>query len=86
MEPATRQHIYETGFESVAADMRFAKGTPAQWAAEAKRLRAKAGGKGGVGRYDRSGFVHVDNRGYAATGRADAPPVGVVEACPCRRP
>ena len=30
------QHIYEEGFESVAADMRFAKGTPAQWAAEAK--------------------------------------------------
>ena len=55
-----RQHIYEQGFESVAADMRFAKGTPAQWAAEAKRLRGSKGG--GVGRYDRSGFVHVDNR------------------------
>ena len=50
--------MYETSFESVAADMRFAKGSPAQWAAEAKRLRAKAGGKGGIGRYDRSGFVH----------------------------
>ena len=57
------QHIYEQSFESVAADLRFARGTPAQWAAEAKRIRtAKAGGKGGVGRYDRSGFVHVDNR------------------------
>ena len=30
------QHIYEQGFESVAADMRFAKGSPAQWAAEAE--------------------------------------------------
>ena len=60
------QHIYEHDFESVAADMRFARGSPAQWAAEAKRLRTKAGGKGGVGRYDRSGFVHVDNRGYKA--------------------
>ena len=60
------QHIYEQSFESVAADMRFAKGSPAQWAAEAKRLRTKAGGRGGVGRYDRSGFVHIDNRGYKA--------------------
>ena len=61
------QHIYEQGFESVAADLRFAKGSPAQWAAEAKRLRAsKNRGKGGVGRYDRSGFCHVDNRLYKA--------------------
>jgi uncharacterized protein YcbK (DUF882 family) len=61
------QHIDEHDFESVAADLRFAKGTPAQWAAEAKRLRTKnLRGKGGVGRYDRSGFVHVDNRGYKA--------------------
>ena len=30
------QHIYEDGFESVAADIRFGKGTPAQWAAEAR--------------------------------------------------
>ena len=57
------QHIYEQTSSRVAADMRFAKGTPAQWAAEAKRLRTKAGGKGGVGRYDRSGFCHIDNRG-----------------------
>jgi hypothetical protein len=59
------QHIYEQGFESVAADMRFGKGTPAQWAAEAKRLRTKnEGGKGGIGVYPRSGFVHIDNRNY----------------------
>jgi hypothetical protein len=60
------QHIYEHDFESVAADLRFEKGTPAQWAAFAKGLRAKHAGSGGVGRYDTSGFVHVDNRGYKA--------------------
>jgi Peptidase M15 len=60
------QHIYEHSFENVAADMRFQKGTPAMWAAEAKRLRTKHGGKGGIGVYPRSGFVHVDNRNYKA--------------------
>lgn len=60
------QHVYEQTFESVAADMRFAKGTPAQWAAEAKRLRTKQGGKGGIGVYPRSGFLHVDNRNWKA--------------------
>jgi uncharacterized protein YcbK (DUF882 family) len=60
------QHIYEHDFESVAADMRFQRGTPAQWAAEAKRLRTKGGGKGGIGVYPRSGFVHIDNRAYKA--------------------
>ena len=58
------QHIYEYGFESVAADVHFARGTPAQWAAYARGLRTKAGGNGGVGRYDRAGFMHVDNRLY----------------------
>jgi len=61
------QHIYDNSYESVAADLRFPKGTPAQWATEAKRLRTtKNKGRGGVGRYDRSGFVHVDNRPYKA--------------------
>jgi Peptidase M15 len=61
------QHIYEDSFESVATDLRFARGSPAQWSAEAKRIRTSRNkGKGGVGRYDRSGFVHVDNRGYKA--------------------
>jgi uncharacterized protein YcbK (DUF882 family) len=60
------QHVYENNFESVAADLRFKRGTPALWAAEARRLRTKAGGKGGVGLYPRSGFIHVDNRGYKA--------------------
>jgi hypothetical protein len=60
------QHVYEQNFESVASDVRFAKGTPAQWAAFARGLRGNAGGRGGVGRYDKSGFVHVDNRNYKA--------------------
>jgi len=60
------QHIYELTFEAVAADLRFPRGTPALWAAEAKKLRTKAGGDGGVGTYPKSGFVHVDNRNYKA--------------------
>jgi hypothetical protein len=51
------QHIYELTPASVAADLVFATGTPASWARAAGEHRA-----GGVGRYDRSGFVHVDNR------------------------
>lgn len=50
------QHIYELGPDSVAADVSFARGNPGQWAAYARSL-----GKGGVGQYNRSGFVHVDN-------------------------
>ncbi len=61
------QHIYEQTFEAVAADVRFPKGNPATWAAEAKRLRTSGNkGKGGVGRYDKAGFVHIDNRTYKA--------------------
>lgn len=55
------QHIYELTPSSVAADVVFAKGNPAAWERAAISLRA-----GGVGRYDRSGFVHVDNRPYPA--------------------
>ena len=50
------EHIYDLSPRSVAADVRFARGTPAQWAAAARRL-----GIGGVGQYDRAGFIHVDN-------------------------
>ena len=61
------QHVYEQSFESVAADLRFERGSPTQWATEAKRLRtAKRNGKGGVGLYVRSGFIHVDNRNFKA--------------------
>jgi peptidase M15-like protein len=60
------QHVYEQNYESVATDLRFAKGTPSAWAAEAKRIRAKNGNRGGIGLYVKSGFVHVDNRTYKA--------------------
>ena len=49
-------HIYDIHPGDAASDVIFASGGPAQWAAFAKRL-----GKGGVGQYDQSGFVHVDN-------------------------
>lgn len=49
------QHIYELTPDSVAADLIFRTGTPAQWAALADQL-----GAGGVGRY--ASFVHCDNR------------------------
>lgn len=60
------QHVYEQSYEAVAADLRFARGTPKEWAAAARRIRGKHGDKGGVGLYVRSGFVHVDNRSYKA--------------------
>lgn len=49
------QHIYEITPSSVAADLIFRTGSPAQWAQLADNL-----GAGGVGRYP--SFVHVDNR------------------------
>jgi hypothetical protein len=49
------QHIYELTPSSVAGDLIFRTGTPAQWATLADNL-----GAGGVGRYP--SFVHVDNR------------------------
>jgi uncharacterized protein YcbK (DUF882 family) len=50
-------HCYEEHPNEVAADLQFARGTPAEWASFAERL-----GVPGVGRYDDSRFVHVDNR------------------------
>lgn len=54
------QHIYELTPDSVAADLVFAEGTPAQWANAARRIAIRKG-LGGVGQYNRSGFLHVDN-------------------------
>lgn len=51
------QHIYELTPDAVAADLVFRTGTPSEWSRFADQL-----GAGGVGRYDSSGFVHVDNR------------------------
>lgn len=51
-----------------AADIKCARGTPAQWHATLNWLRkTKRGGKGGLGLY--STFVHVDMRDYAANWR-----------------
>lgn len=70
------QHIYDLDPRSVAADVKFERGTPAQWArsarwrfrfkrrwngtAEAWRFR-RLGRRGGVGQYDAQGFIHVDS-------------------------
>jgi uncharacterized protein YcbK (DUF882 family) len=51
------QHLYDQSPGDVAADVRFASGTPRDWAAEAER-RLKGGG--GIGIYGT--FTHVDNR------------------------
>jgi uncharacterized protein YcbK (DUF882 family) len=50
-------HEYEIRRKHPAADLVFAKGSPAEWAAYAREL-ANRNGLGGVGEY--SGFVHVD--------------------------
>ena len=50
------QHIYDLHPGSVAADLTFRRGRPADWAEAAEPLCES----GGLGRY--SGFVHVDNR------------------------
>ena len=54
---ARSRHVYDEHRDEAAADVRFARGTPKEWADEAERLGAP-----GVGRYERSGFVHVDTR------------------------
>ncbi len=59
------QHDYDDDPTTVAADITYGKGTPSQWAAEARRIRDKLG-YGGVGEYPNSGFVHMDNRRYVA--------------------
>ncbi len=60
------QHIYDQGPSSVAADVRFQKGSVARWANSARwRFNTKSvwrkRSRGGSGRYLRSGFVHVDS-------------------------
>jgi uncharacterized protein YcbK (DUF882 family) len=52
------QHIYEDGPESVATDVHFARGTPADWAAWAEQHLHP----GGLGIYPGLGFIHIDNR------------------------
>jgi hypothetical protein len=59
------QHIYDDDPTTVAADLTFERGTPTQWAVEARRIADRLG-YGGVGEYPTSGFVHMDNRRYRA--------------------
>lgn len=60
------QHIYDETPGSVAADTRYERGNSKQWVAHAKTLRTGLGNNGGIGRYDRDGFIHIDNRPTAA--------------------
>jgi uncharacterized protein YcbK (DUF882 family) len=60
------QHIYDQTPVSIAVDVRFRKGTPAQWARSMKwRRLAKSiwrrAKRGGVGLYVNAGFVHFDS-------------------------
>lgn len=52
-------HIYDYRKSQPAADVVFANGSPAHWAADARRIAA-ARGQGGVGQYNASNFVHID--------------------------
>jgi uncharacterized protein YcbK (DUF882 family) len=56
------------GIKGVAADVRFAHGTPRRWADAAEPLLAHAYPPGGgLGTYPGSGgWIHVDTRGYRA--------------------
>jgi uncharacterized protein YcbK (DUF882 family) len=53
-----------------AADVSFRNGNPEQWGAMANSIRKKKRkGKGGLGIYPNSGFVHIDIRDYTANWR-----------------
>lgn len=54
------QHIYELTPDSVAADTFYDHGNPISWAKYARELANKVR-KGGVGQYNQSHFVHIDN-------------------------
>lgn len=53
------QHIYDQHPSSVAADVSFKTGTPQQWGFAAAKI---LNGRGGLGVYPSSGFIHCDNR------------------------
>lgn len=52
------RHLYSRRPLEAAADVAFARGSPAQWASTARALSALYG-RGGVGQY--SGHLHVDS-------------------------
>ena len=53
-------HLYTEG-RPPAADVTFGKGSPSDWAATAAE-----NGADGIGTYEGSNFVHVDQRGYTS--------------------
>lgn len=57
-------HIYGERPNAPAADTMYASGSPREWAGYARKLLGRK--QGGVGRYDRSGFIHCDDRGWKA--------------------
>ena len=59
-------HIYDLYPEEPAVDLRFARGTPADWAQAATEL-----GAGGVGRHDGARRVHIDQRAQRARWQGD---------------
>lgn len=61
------RHDWDKHPTAVATDVSFATGTPVEWGEYARELRARAnGGRGGIGVYTRSGFIHIDSRNYRA--------------------
>lgn len=63
------QHDWDKHPDGTATDIIFARGNPEAWAKEAREIRARTGGTGGIGVYPNSGFVHLDSRGYKADWR-----------------
>lgn len=57
-------HLYDRhDTDDAAVDIKFKRGTPNQWRLAAERiLAAKRNGKGGIGYYPKSGFIHIDTR------------------------
>lgn len=53
-------HQYTLRHRAPATDVSFARGSVDEWAAEARRRLRAMGGIGGIGRYHRANFVHVD--------------------------
>ncbi len=57
------RHVWDRHPTSPACDVTFATGTPEEWGDFARELMQRSNsGNGGVGKYRRMGFVHLDLR------------------------